>query len=123
MPRRPRMKLKFDEASVNLLLQEIYDDNHNLRAKLTALINKWEVKIKDEGHIAALGDQIVKLFNTQVKNQDQKIILLRYLKEVVYRDKNDGDESSIKPNQITSDGREELIRQVQESILKEKGGK
>jgi len=35
MSRPVRRKLKFDEDSVNKLLQEVYDDSHNIRAKIT----------------------------------------------------------------------------------------
>lgn len=34
MPRPTRKKLSFDEDSVNKLLQEIYDESHNIKAKI-----------------------------------------------------------------------------------------
>jgi len=82
--RPKRKKLEFTEESVNMLLQEIYDESHNIKAKITRLFTKWETKVKEEGNIAAIGDQIVKLIAAEAKNQDQKIMLLRYLKEVVF---------------------------------------
>jgi len=85
--RPKRKKLKFNEESVNDLLQEIYNDSHNLKAKITRLFTKWETKIKENGEVAAIGDQIVKLIAAEAKNQDQKIMLLRYLKEVVFDNK------------------------------------
>lgn len=90
MPRPVRKKLKFDEESVNKLLQEIYDDTHNIRAKITRLFTKWEIKVKEGGEIQAIGDQIVKLIAAEAKNQDQKIMLLKYLKEVVFDGKDGG---------------------------------
>jgi len=84
MARPKRKKLEFTEESVNMLLQEIYDESHNIKAKITRLFTKWETKVKEEGNIAAIGDQIVKLIAAEAKNQDQKIMLLRYLKEVVF---------------------------------------
>lgn len=84
MPRPRRKKLKFDEESVNDLLQEIYNDAHNIKAKITRLFTKWETKIKESGEVQAIGDQIVKLIAAEAKNQDQKIMLLKYLKEVVF---------------------------------------
>jgi hypothetical protein len=87
MPRPIRKQLKFDEESVNKLLQEIYDESHNIKAKLARLFTKWETKVKEEGNIAAIGDQIVKLIAAEAKNQDQKIMLLKYLKEVVFDNK------------------------------------
>lgn len=87
MARRPRKKLKFDEESLNGLLQEIYDESHNIKAKIVRLFNKWEIKAKDGGEIAAFGDQIIKLINAEAKNQDQKIMLLKYLKDVINENK------------------------------------
>ena len=77
MPRPKRQKLKFDEDSLNKLLQEIYDESHNIRAQIKRLFTKLETKIKEEGEIAAFGDQVVKLINAEAKNQDQKIMLLK----------------------------------------------
>jgi hypothetical protein len=84
MARPTRKKLTFDEESVNKLLQEIYDESFNIKAKIARLFSKWEVKIKDNAEIAVIGDQIVKLIAAEAKNQDQKIMLLKYLKEVVF---------------------------------------
>jgi len=89
MARPKRKRLEFTEDSVNKLLQEIYEDSHNQKAKITRLFNKWETKVKENGEVAAIGDQIVKLIAAEAKNVDQKIMLLRYLKEVVF-DKKDG---------------------------------
>jgi len=84
MARPKRKKLEFTEDSVNKLLQEIYEDSHNQKAKITRLFTKWETKVKENGEVAAIGDQIVKLIAAEAKNVDQKIMLLRYLKEVVF---------------------------------------
>lgn len=86
MPRIKRKQIKFDEESANNLLQEIYNDSHNIRAKIKMLFNKWEKYVDDETKIAVLGEQIVKLIQAEAKNQDQKILLLKFLKEVAYKD-------------------------------------
>ena len=97
MGRQKRKKLTFTEESAEALLQEIYDDTFNIRAQIKRLFLKWEVKVKEGGEIAAIGDQIIKLINASAKNLDQKIMLLKFLKEVVYeRNKkvsNDADET------------------------------
>ena len=124
MPRPKRKQLKFDEESVNKLLQEIYDDSHNQKAKITRLFTKWETKVKEGGEIAAIGDQIVKLIAAEAKNQDQKISLLRYLKEVVFDKKgasvNDGsgDNKSTSNDDISTDRRNELLSLVQNELEK-----
>jgi hypothetical protein len=122
MARPSRKKLKFDEESVNKLLQEIYDESHNIRAKIARLFSKWEVKIKDGGEIAAIGDQIVKLIASEAKNQDQKIMLLKYLKEVVFDSKKmnsgGGNDSPEDTGVVTTVRRNELINMVQEEMDK-----
>ncbi|MFW6246937.1 MAG: hypothetical protein ACOC22_02045 [bacterium] len=126
MPRPTRKKIKFSEESVNDLLQEIYNDSHNIKAKIARLFTKWEQKVKEGGEIQAIGDQIVKLISAEAKNQDQKIMLLKYLKEVVFRDmspaikgskEDDGEGESENP---TTDRRNELLSMVQQHVEKSK---
>lgn len=129
MPRPQRKRLKFDEESVNKLLQEIYDESHNIKAKITRLFTKWEIRVKEGGDIAAIGDQIVKLIAAEAKNQEQKIMLLKYLKEVVFDNKTMGGESNTGKSSedgesVSSDRRNELLNMVQEELeRKEKLGK
>jgi len=124
MPRPKRKTLKFDEDSVNKLLQEIYDESHNQKAKIARLFTKWELKVKETGEVAAIGDQIVKLIAAEAKNQDQKIILLRYLKEVVFDKKNDDnpanniDDNNNNNNDISSNRRNQLLSFVQDELEK-----
>lgn len=117
--RPKRHKLKFDEESVNILLQEVYDQAHNINGKIVRLFTKWELKVKEGGEIAALGDQIVKLISAEAKNQDQKIMLLKYLKDVVF-DNNAGkkvvDEEVEKT--VSNDRRRELIDMVRDEMDK-----
>lgn len=125
---RPRRKqLKFDEDSVNKLLQEIYDESHNQKAKITRLFTKWETKIKETGEVAAIGDQIVKLIAAEAKNQDQKIMLLRYLKEVVFDKKGEGvTPTSGQPqigDEVGNDRRNELLNFVHDEIEKKEKNK
>jgi hypothetical protein len=119
MARPKRKQLKFDEESVNKLLQEIYDETHNQKAKITRLFTKWETKVKESGEVAAIGDQIVKLIAAEAKNQDQKIILLRYLKEVVF-DKGGGTVGGNVPVEeqgtVSTDRRNELLDFVQNEV-------
>lgn len=128
MPRPTRKKLKFDEESVNSLLQECYDDTFNIRSEIRALFNKWNVKVKDANEIQALGDQIIKLINAQSKNQDQKLTLLKYLKDVVYADKtikqetsnnksNENESAPLSRNQIVEMARQEIEKKESEMKL------
>jgi membrane-bound lytic murein transglycosylase len=119
--RPTRKKLKFDEESVNELLQEIYNDSHNIRAKITRLFTKWEQKVKEGGEIQAIGDQIIKLIAAEAKTQDQKIMLLRYLKEVVFEKKSGDTDDKRKDDEtgtLSSDRKNELLSFVQNEIEK-----
>ena len=123
MPRPQRKRLEFTEESVNKLLQEIYDESHNIKAKITRLFTKWELKVKEGGEIAAIGDQIVKLIAAEAKNQDQKIMLLKYLKEVVFDNKTGGAAPTTgrkeeETGTISTDARNELLQMVQEGLEK-----
>lgn len=121
MPRPQRKRLKFDEDSVNKLLQEIYDESHNIKAKIARLFTKWEQKVKEGSEISAIGDQIVKLIAAEAKNQDQKIMLLRYLKEVVFEDKSQNGTTNKKTDEksdVSIDRRNELLDMVQREIEK-----
>lgn len=117
MARIKRKRLKFNEESVNNLLQEIYNDTHNIRAKITRLFNKWETQVKENGEVAAVGDQIVKLIAAEAKNQDQKIMLLKYLKEVVF-DKTKTEKTDDDKKEITAEDRNALIKMAQQELLK-----
>lgn len=116
-----RKRIKFDENSLNDLMQELYDDSHNIKAKITRLFTKWEIKVKEGGEIAAIGDQIIKLIAAEAKNQDQKIMLLKYLKDIV-SEKNgtSGKTSNVNDHEetgeVSSDDRNALIRMVKEEI-------
>jgi len=122
MARPKRKKIKLDEESVNNLFQEIYDDNHNIKAQITRLFTKWETKVKENGEVAAIGDQVVKLIMAQSKNQDQKLMILRYLKEVVYDNKGAGGGTkgesvpAEEQDNVSTDRRNELLNFVEKEI-------
>ncbi len=116
MARPIRKNLKFDEYSLNNLLQEIYNDTHNIRSKIARLFTKWESKVKENGEVAAIGEQVIKLIAAEAKNQDQKIMLLKYLKEVVYEKNRSTEKESTEKEDMTDERRSELMRMVEESL-------
>ena len=118
MPRPTRKKMQFTEESIGFLLQEIYDDSHNIKAKINRLFLKWEQKVKEGGEIAAIGEQIIKLIGAEAKNQDQKIMLLKYLKEVVFREKSVSGvgEPAEQTGNLSSDKRSELMDMVSKAV-------
>ena len=86
MPRKKRKKLTFDKESVNDLVQELYNDSFAMKSKINILFQKWETKIVDGGDVQAMGDTIVKVIGAMAKNQDQRLMILKYLKEIVFID-------------------------------------
>jgi len=121
MPRPTRKKMQLDQASIEKLLQEIYDDTHNIKANIRRLFVKWESRVKENGEVAAIGDQIIKLINAEAKNQDQKILLLKFLKDVVFPTTNSlssKTESNDDSETITPAKRNELIQMVKDELEK-----
>jgi hypothetical protein len=115
--RPKRYKLKFDdEESANNLLQEIYNDTQNIRSSILRLFTKWEIKVKEPGEIAAMGDQIVKLIAQQGKNTDQKIMLLKFLKEVVYNKETPKKEDEKENKTVSAEERMALIEMVNKEM-------
>lgn len=119
MARPQRKKIKFDEESVNNLLQEIYNDSHIIRNRIVRLFTKWEAKVKENGEVQAIGEQIIKLINAESKNQDQKIVLLKILREVVFNNKNDINNNK-DIEKVTDERRNELLEMVQNAIREKK---
>lgn len=117
MARIKRKRIKFTEESLNELYQEVYNDTFNFKAKIESLISKWSIHIKDEGNIAALGKEIVALMNGIGKTNDQKIVLLKILKDIVYN--KDGKQAESKDNDgqasISDEAKEELMRMAEEA--------
>lgn len=113
MPRKKRTKLKFTEDGVNQYMQELYDDSFTLKSKIDVLFRKWDAKVKEGGEIAAIGDTLVKLIVAMAKNQDQRIMILKYLKEIVFIDsKNEGSQEK------HSVDREAIIEMAQKEFKK-----
>lgn len=116
MARPKRKKLKFTEASANELLQEIYDDNHNIAAKIKRMFTKWNNNVKEAGEIAAIGESIIKLIQVESKNQDQKLMILKYLMDMVKEDKkNDPNENKSE----NSFNRDDILRMMEKEYHKE----
>lgn len=117
MSRPTRRKIKFTEESLNEYMQEIYDESLNIKAKIIRLFTKWETKVKDGGEIAAMGDQIIKLISAEAKNQDQKLMLLKFLKEIV-AEKNGATVNKEEKEDISDEERLALVDMVKKEMDK-----
>jgi hypothetical protein len=120
MPRPSRRKIKFDESSVNDLLQEIYNDTHIIRSRIVSLFTKWEAKVKENGEVAAIGQEIIKLIAEESKTQDRKIALLKILKDVVFNNKNNDSGNNEEENSVSEERRNELIDMVANATRKKR---
>lgn len=117
MPRIKRKKLKFNEESVNELLQELYNDTHSIKSEIKALFGAWRTKVNEPNEIAVLGKSIIDLINSEIKNEDIKLTLFKQMKEIVYReDKAD----SGKKDTINTDEKSDLLQKVKEEMNKNK---
>jgi membrane-bound lytic murein transglycosylase len=117
MPRIKRKKLTFNEESLNELIQEIYNDTHNVRSDIKTLFNKWGQKVNDPNEIAVLGKSIIDLINTEIKNNDHKVTLAKMLKDVVYRQTK---ESEVSKSNINSDEKADMLKAVKEELERKK---
>lgn len=116
MARPSRNKLKLgDEPSINKLMQEIYADTFNNKVKITRLFTQWGAKIKENGDVAAIGDQIIKLIGADMKNTDQKLVLLKFLKETHDFTKKKNDESDSVGSELSADERARMLKEISES--------
>lgn len=116
MARVSRKKLKIcDEESINNLMIEIYNQTHINQAKATSLYTKWSSKIKDMGEIAAIGDQILKLIGADAKIVDQKLMILKLLKETLDMSKKNPIGETLDNTQLSSDSKQELMKMIEEA--------
>lgn len=121
MPRPQKKKIKLNEESVNDLFQEIYNDTHATRGEIKALFAKWNKFVNEGGEIAAIGKDITALIQSELKNQEQKLMLLKYLKEVVFNnDKKNGKDGGKSNEDFNNDDKSELLKFVKEQITESK---
>lgn len=122
MARLKRKDVKFTEEFLNEYSQEVYNDHHNYRAMIQAILSKWGPYIKDEGNVAAMGKDIVNLMNALARTNDQKLVLLKILKDIVFAKKEMGEADSKKSDgdQITlsEESKNELMRLADEARKK-----
>lgn len=119
MARVKRKAIKFTEESLNELYQELYNDTHNYKAQVTAILARWSPLIKDEGNIAAMGKDIVNLMNAIARTNDQKIVLVKILKDIVFAKNEIGDSNpnNSNPDQVTlsDEAKMELMRMADDA--------
>lgn len=121
MPRPLKKKLKFDEDTLASLSQEIYNDQFNNRAKLSLLFRQWESKAKTIEDINIIGMQILKIIDLENKNIEQKVTILKVLKEIVKDKKTESiglkkvadDVEEATKKGITSDTKAQLLELIE----------
>lgn len=120
MARIKRKTVGLDEDSLKNLIQEVYNDSHQIRSTIVALFNNWNAKVKEQGEIAATGKEIVNLINALARNQDQKINLIKVLNDIVFNKKDNTDESKKSNKQeaseeLTEDAKSALRKMIEEA--------
>ena len=108
-----------NEKSLNDLIQEIYNDAHQIRASIVSLFNKWNGMAKEAGEIAAFGKEVVSLINSLAKNQDQKIAMAKILSDILYKkNTNSGEDSkkkNIDDNDLSETAKSDLRKMIEEA--------
>jgi hemoglobin-like flavoprotein len=117
MARIKRKTVELNEDSLKNLIQEVYNDSHQIRSTIVALFNNWNSKVKEQGEIAATGKEIVNLINALARNQDQKINLIKVLNDIVFvkTDKKNSDDSK---KSTTANGEGDLSEEAKASLRK-----
>jgi len=121
MARIKRKQIKFTEESLNEVYQEIYNDSHNFKAQVMAILSVWGPMVKDEGNVAAMGKEIVNLMNSIARTNDQKIALLKILKDIVFDKKAAGEaeasRNSSNGDQVTlgDDSKNTIMAMIEEA--------
>lgn len=117
MPRPKKKRLKLNEETVEKFMQEVYDDSFKLNSRINMLFNTWNAKVKDGGDIAAIGESIIKLITAMGKNQEQKIAILKILKDIVFVNKQSGTDSE--EDKINMDKFDELTKAALEELKRD----
>ena len=118
MARIKRKTLELDEKTLKGLMQETYNDAHQIRSTIIALFNNWNSKIKEQGEIAATGKEVVALINALARNQDQKITLMKVLSDILYVKNKTGNsadqgKSGNSENELSEDAKSELRKMIE----------
>lgn len=120
MPRPQKKKLKFTEESVNEYMQELYNDTISTRSEIKALFAKWTKHVNEGGEIAAIGKDIIGLLGSELKNQEQRIMLLKFLKEIVFVPSDKKGKGQPEGDNLNTDDKSELINFVKETLKERK---
>lgn len=116
MARIKRKTMNIDEGTLKILMQEAYNDAHQIRSTVIALFNNWNSKIKEQGEIAATGKEVVSLINALARNQDQKITLLKVLSDILYKTKTAGGSDQSKSTNTETDLSEDAKSHLRKMI-------
>lgn len=120
MARIKRKEMNIDENTLKILMQETYNDAHQIRSTVVSLFNNWNSKIKEQGEIAATGKEVVSLINAMARNQDQKIVLLKVLSDILYNKNktttsSDQSKSTASAGVLTEDAKSSLRQMIEEA--------
>ena len=118
MPRIRRKRIELNETSLKELMQETYNDAHQIRSTIVALFNNWNSKVKELGEVAATGKEIVSLINALARNQDQKITLMKVLSDIIYKNNNNSAPAGGQAKTTGESDQETLSEEAKNSLRK-----
>jgi len=123
MARIKRKQMNIDETTFKALMQETYNDAHQIRSTIIALFNNWNSKIKEQGEIAATGKEVVALINALARNQDQKLTLMKVLSDILYTKNKTGNNADQSKNtssetELSEDAKSNIIKMIEQARQK-----
>lgn len=118
MARIKRKQIELNEKSLKELMQETYNDAHQIRSTIIALFNNWNAKVKELGEVAATGKEIVSLINALARNQDQKITLMKVLSDIIYKNNSNNTSAGSQGKSSNDSDQETLSEEAKDSLRK-----
>lgn len=118
MARIKRKQIELNEKSLKELMQETYNDAHQIRSTIIALFNNWNSKIKELGEVAATGKEVVALINALARNQDQKITLMKVLSDIIYKNNTANNAGNQSKTSSSESDQETLSEEAKNSLRK-----
>lgn len=118
MARPKRKQLELNEQTLKELMQETYNDAHQIRSTIVALFNNWNSKVKELGEVAATGKEIVALINALARNQDQKITMMKVLSDIIYKNNTNNASAGNQSKSTGESDQETLSEEAKDSLRK-----
>jgi len=79
-PQKKKLQLN-NEETVNKILQEIYNENLELKSSIRKLYVKWERYVISETEVGAIGKNIYDILNLLQRHHTTKLDILKFMRD------------------------------------------